>query len=139
MKKLALLFVAVLAVGATSCSKDDDAAQAAFEGKWEYSKEGEIIQGQEVLTDYNHQAGCDKDFSMITATTIIDHEFADACDESLYPLAYTRTGNTVTITDGSEVFTATILQLDNTTLKIKGADFTENGITYSDVTVFTRR
>lgn len=140
MKKLALLFVAVLAAGVTSCSKDDDSSSASLEGKWEYSKEGGIIQGQEVLSNYAHAAGCDKDFTQISATTIVNHEFSgDDCLESTYSETYTRNGNTLTFTDGTDVFTVTILQLDNTTLKIKGEEFTEGGITYSDVTVFTRR
>ena len=140
MKKLALLFVAVLAVGVTSCSKDDDAAQASLVGTWEYSKDGAIIQGQEVLTPYQHAAGCSKDFTVITATTIVDTDFYGSdCFETTSTVAYTRNGNTLTITDGGEVFTGTILQLDNTTLKIKGPEYTEGSITYSDVTVFTRR
>ena len=140
MKKLALLFVAVLAVGVTSCSKDDDAAQASLVGTWEYSKEGAIIQGQEILTPYEHATGCSKDFTVITATTIVDTDFYGSdCFESTSTATYTRNGNTLTITDGSEVSTGTILQLDNTTLKVKGPEYTEGSVTYSDVTVFTRR
>ncbi len=140
MKKLALLFVAVLAVGVTSCSKDDDAAAASLVGTWEYSKEGGIIQGQEVLTPYQHAAGCTKDFTVITATTIVDTDFYGTdCFESTSTIPYTRNGNTITITEDGEVYTATIIQLDNTTLKIKGQEMTEGGITYSDVTVYTRR
>ena len=140
MKKLALLFVAVLAVGVTSCSKDDDAGQAALEGKWEITKEGGIIQGQEVLTNYQHAAGCNKDFTMISATTLIDHEFEGTdCFESTYTSAYTRSGNTITITVDGVAYTGTIIQLDNSTLKIKGQEMTEGGITYSDITVYTRR
>ncbi len=140
MKKLAFLFVAALAIGTTSCSKDDDSSSASLEGKWEYTKDGGIIQGQEILTDYVHAAGCAKDFTQISSTTIVDHEFfGDDCLESTYTLNYTRNGNTITITEGTEVFTGTILQLDNTTLKIKGEEITEGGITYSDVTVYTRR
>ena len=140
MKKLALLFVAVLAVGVTSCSKDDDAAAASLVRTWEYSKEGGIIQGQEVLTPYQHAAGCTKDFTVITATTIVDTDFYGTdCFESTSTIPYTRNGNTITITEDGEVYTATIIQLDNTTLKIKGQEMTEGGITYSDVTVYTRR
>ena len=140
MKKLALLFVAVLAVGVTSCSKDDDAEQASLVGTWEYSKDGTIIQGQEILNNYNHAAGCAKDYSVITATTIIDHDFYGSdCTEGSYTTAYTRNGNTISITEDGVVYAATILQLDNTTLKIKGPEYTEDEVTYSDVTVFTRR
>ena len=140
MKKLALLFVAVLAVGVTSCSKDDDAAGASLEGKWEYSKEGGIIQGQEVLTPWQHAAGCTKDFTLITATTIVNSEFSGSdCSEYNDTETYTRNGNTITVNRDGDIFTGTILQLDNTTLKIKGEEMTEGGITYSDVTVYTRR
>ena len=141
MKKLALLFVAVLAVGVTSCSKDDDAAQASLVGTWEYSKEGAIIQGQEVLTNYgSHAAGCTKDYTAITAISIVDHNFDGSdCVEEIYTESYTRNGNTISITENGVVRLLTILQLDNTTLKVKGPEYTEGSVTYSDVTVFTRR
>lgn len=140
MKKLALLFVAVLAVGVSSCSKDDDSSGAALEGKWEYTKDGGIIQGQEVLTNYEHTEGCAKDYIQITSTTVTEHNFwGSECEEETYVDNYTRNGNTLTITVEGETYTATILQLDNNTLKIKGQEMTEGGITFSDVTVYTRR
>ena len=140
MKKFALLFVAVLTAGLTSCSKDDDNAQASLVGKWEYSKEGVSVNGIEQLENYDHSTGCDKDFSMITATAIIDHTFeGSGCTEFLDNYTYTRSGNTITVTDdegGVQPFQ--ILQLDNSTLKTK-TSVSIQGTTFDYITVYTRR
>ena len=136
MKKILLLTVAFISlVTVTSCSKDDE--NASLQGKWEYSKEGIASGGQEVLEDYSHQSGCAKDYSMITATTIMDHVFnGTACTEEIANTPYTRNGNTITITYGGETFTAVIKSLTSTTLKVYFTD--PDSPTVSEVTVFKR-
>ncbi len=143
MKKLALLFVAVLAVGVTSCSKDDDAAQAALEGKWEYSKEGTAALGLESLVDWDHTPGCDKDYDLITSTNVTVHYFykdsnGTTCSEETFSGAYTRNGNTITTNIGGEVHISEIVELSNTTLKIKNTQ-TEEGTAVDYITVYKRR
>ncbi len=140
MKKLALLFVAVLTAGLTSCSKDDDKGQASLEGKWELSKEGPSVNGVESLENYMHATGCAKDFSMISATGIADHSFEGTdCTEFLDNYTYTRSGNTITLKDeenDTQVFE--IMQLDNSTLKTK-TSFSLQGTTFDYITVYVRR
>ncbi|WP_339837586.1 hypothetical protein, partial [uncultured Flavobacterium sp.] len=51
-KQVVLLFL-VATVTLVSCNKDDD-KEASIEGKWEYSKEGTIVNGTESLSDYQH-------------------------------------------------------------------------------------
>ena len=134
MKKILLLAVAFASFATvTSCDKDDD--QAALEGKWEFSKEGAVVSGQEILLDYTHEEGCAKDFVMINATTVTDHSFFGAtCDEAVDSYTYTRSGNTITSTEGGETITSEIKTLNGSTLKLY-ADI--EGVTY--VTVFTRK
>ncbi|PDS21691.1 hypothetical protein B0A78_13970, partial [Flavobacterium columnare NBRC 100251 = ATCC 23463] len=60
------LVLSILLLGLSSCSKDDDSTPitsvASLEGKWQLTKEGGIINNQEVLTDYQHTSGCAKDY-----------------------------------------------------------------------------
>lgn len=140
MKKLALLFVAILTAGVSSCSKDDDAASAELTGKWEYSKEGSIANGQEVLTDYEHEANCAKDYVQINATQFVIHNFdGTACIESTSSNSYTRSGNTIITTIDGMSFTGQIAQLNNSTLKITTDIPGIEGQSVKLVTIFIRR
>ena len=123
MKKIKLLAVAFVSfVAVTSCSKDT-AAAASLEGKWEPSKEGTVINGQEVLTDHAHTTGCTKDYSMITTNSIIDHSFSGSnCAESTYISSYTKNGNMITASSGGFSAIFEIKTLDSTTLKIYYTD-----------------
>jgi len=137
MKKLILLFVACVSLTSiTSCSSDDDNSSASLEGKWEYSKEGFASNGQEILTDYDHATGCNKDFIQITATTVSDHEFfnnGDGCEEDIFTVAYSRSGNTLTIGTGVDASVAQIVTLNGSTLKVKYTDEEFPGVEYIDV------
>lgn len=140
MKKLILLFVACISLTSiTSCSKDDDGSSASLQGKWEYSKEGIGANGQEVLTDYEHTTGCNKDFIQITATTVTDHSFfndGDGCQEETFSTSYTRNGNTLTTGSGADASVGEILTLDGSTLKVKYSDSDFPGVNF--ITVYKR-
>lgn len=144
MKKLKLVLFSVLALGLTltSCGDDDSSSNTSgnLEGKWIYAKEGMAAQGQEILEDYEHTPGCDKDFMEISATTVKDvwhdKEGTD-CVEGSDTSTYTRNGNTITVTEGTETFTATIEKLTATELKIVDTETVE-GTTVKYVTTFTR-
>lgn len=139
MKKL-VLFAAILALGVTSCSKDDDNnQQAELAGKWEYTHEGSVVMGQEFLVPYTHEDGCTKDYMVLTASTVVDHTFSGStCAEDIYTDTYTRNGNTLTLMIDGEAQVAEIVVLDNTTLKIKATEVIE-GQTVGYVTVYTRK
>jgi hypothetical protein len=136
MKKFLLLAVAFASFATvTSCDNDDD--QASLEGKWEYSREGAVFMGQEILVDYTHEDGCTKDYIMINATTVADHTFfGAACEEDVFSLTYTRSGNTVAFTVDGVAYAAEIKTLDGSTLKLYATDpdFPES----TEVTVYKR-
>ena len=143
MKKL-VLFVSVLALGLTSCSKDDDGgSSASLEGKWEYSKDGMSVNGNEALLDYDHSENCPKDYMQITATTVVDHYFYNdgtpECDEEIDSSTYTRDGNTLSVTVDGTTYTGEILQLDGSTLKIATEEEEVQGQNVRYITVYTRR
>lgn len=139
MKKL-VLFAAVLALGVSSCSKDDDNnTPAELAGKWEYAQEGAVLMGQEILQPYIHEEGCSKDFMVLSATSVINHLFESSnCLENIQISEYTRNGNSITMMVDGEMETGEIVQLDNTTLKIK---VTKNfdGQSIGSLTVFIRK
>lgn len=138
MKKLALLFVSVVTLGITSCSSDDKVTEAELQGKWEYSQQGTVIAGQEVLTVYPHTANCQKDYVQISETTFVDHKFtSEECLENTTTRTYTRSGNTISTTAAGQTLTGEIMNLTSTSLKIKTTQ-TIQGQNLSYVVVYTR-
>ena len=136
-KQLVLVFLVATAT-LVSCNKDDDSSSAAIEGKWEYTQETNELG---VLEDYSHTVGCNKDYVEILAGGVLNdvyyETYADVvCDESIYTAAWSRSGNTLTVTGFGESNTAEILELTQTTLKVKYTD-PDDGSTY--ITVHTRR
>ena len=137
MKKISILIAAFLTLGLTitSCNNDDDNASASLEGKWNASKEGAIVNGQEVLMPYTgNETGCQKDYIQINANgTITDVDFDsmdNPCEQFTISGTYTRTGNNITITVAGQSETGTILSLTSTELKVKDNE--------SFVSVYTR-
>ncbi|MET2996876.1 lipocalin family protein [Flavobacterium columnare] len=137
------LVLSILLLGLSSCSKDDDSTPitsvASLEGKWQLTKEGGIINNQEVLTDYQHTSGCAKDYMEFLSGNITkEHYFKNPnCQETIDTGTWNKTNNSVVITF-TNVPTPTnvnfeILELTSTTLKMK---FVRSGITY--LSVFTR-
>lgn len=138
MRKLALLFISVITLATSSCGDDNQITAAELIGKWEYSQRGTVIAGQEVLTVYNHTAGCTKDFIQISATTIVDHTFStEECLENITTRSYTRSGNTITSTIQGQTVNAEIINLTQTSLKVKTTQ-TVQGQNLSYVIVYTR-
>ena len=117
MKKIILLAVALVSLATiTSCSKDDDSA--SLQGKWVDFKTGTLVNGQEVLENFVDTDGCQQDYTQITATNTISHNFEDlgsGCEEVIdTPEPYTRDGNILTFSEG----TAEIKSLTGSTLKL---------------------
>ncbi|MET0759750.1 MAG: lipocalin family protein [Flavobacterium sp.] len=129
MKKFTLLFVSVLTIGLTisSCSKDDDDDDGSLEGKWNFSKEGAVAGGQEILVDYSgNEAACTKDYITFntggTVTEVDYDSFDTPCEVFTDNGTWVRTNNTITITTGGESYSAEILNLTSSELKIKDID-----------------
>lgn len=136
MKKIILMVISFVSLSSvTSCSKNDEAPSLL--GKWEYSKTGTASNNQEVLTDYVTAVGCSKNYSVFTATTIVDHQFSGSvCTETISTLPYTKNGNTLIVTGTSSNATFEIKTLNSTSLKIYYID--PNSPTTFYVTVFKR-
>lgn len=137
--KVTALFLLVT-LSFTSCSKSDDnsATSGNIVAKWNYSKEGEIVSGQEVLTDYQHEAGCTKDNVEFKSNgTFTFTEYGTNCVVSTYNGTYTKSGDTVVATALGSSTTLTVLQLDASTLKVKYTD-TFDGTTTTHVEVYIK-
>ena len=119
-KKLFLL-VSLMFLSLMSCSKDDDSS-ASIEGKWQFTKEGEIVNNREVLTNYVHASGCTKDYTEILAGGVIkDHYFDNPnCQETIDTGSWTKSNNMLSVSFQNEpAVNGEILELTNTTLKVK--------------------
>ena len=124
MKNLMMCLVVVM-VGLVSCDKDDEkqATPAGIEGTWQYTKEGGIVDGVEMLEDFPHAAGCTKDYLRILSNgTYEDHNFfGTECFENTFSGTWTRSGSIFTYLEAGETspVVVEILSLTDTTLKTK--------------------
>ena len=134
-----ILLLPLIFFGLYSCSKSDptpEAVTVSIEGKWQYTKVGTITNNQEVLTDYQHTAGCTKDYIEILAGGVLkSHEFNNPnCQETISTGTWTKNNNSVTVSYPNQpTLNGEIMELTSTTLKEK---FINSGIT--DVEVLTR-
>ena len=135
MKKITLLLIAFCIFGCSKKDVSEEIPTTSIEGKWQFYKEGGIVSGQEVLTDYQHSAGCTKDFTEILAGGVLkDHYFNSSCTESIDTGNWVKNNTTLTLTYPGETPTnAEILELTATTLKVK---IITSGTTY--ISVLTR-
>jgi len=131
MKKIILMAAFVsLGLVQTSCDKDDDKYElpaATLLGKWTYAKEGEVVGGVEILSDYDgNEEGCSKDYILFNANNTyraVDFDSFDSpCEELSETGTYAVTGNTIALDYGDETDTAEILNLSYTELKVKSQD-----------------
>ncbi len=124
LKSLSLLATVVF-VGLSSCSSSSDSSPEVapqVEGTWQFTKEGTIVNNQEIINDYEHTAGCTKDYLEIFAANIIkDHYFDNPnCQETIDTGAWTKNNNALTfVYQNGTTVNAEIMQLTNTTMKLK--------------------
>ncbi len=124
LRSLSVLATVVF-VGLSSCSSSNDSTPEAtpqIEGTWQFTKDGTITNNQEILNNYEHTAGCTKDYLEIFAANIIkDHYFDNPnCQETIDTGAWTRNNNALTfVYQNGTTVNAEIMQLTNTTLKLK--------------------
>jgi hypothetical protein len=131
MKNRIKLFALLLSLGlfSISCSSDDNDGEtlAPLSGKWNVSKVGTIVNGQEVLVDApQNESGCDKDYLDLNSdNTLKEGDY----DSTLAPCAiYTKEGiysrshnNLTTVVEGVST-TKDIMNLTLTELKLKDVD-----------------
>lgn len=131
MKNQIKLFALLLSLGlfSISCSSDDNDGEtlAPLSGKWNVSKVGTIVDGQEVLIDApQNESGCDKDYLDLNSDNTLEE---GDYDSTLAPCAiYTKEGiysrshnNLTTVVEGVST-TKDIMNLTLTELKLKDVD-----------------
>jgi len=137
------LAVAFTGFGAISCSSDDDKGSSSIIGKWEITKTGFLLNGNEILEDYEHQEGCSKDFTEFTNDgKMYDYSYfnyGNGCEEDVYESNYSLSGNTLNIIGEEEDVQATILTLNSSTLKVRVTFEDEDEGEMKTVAVFKRK
>nr|WP_294932336.1 lipocalin family protein [uncultured Flavobacterium sp.] len=139
MKTRNFLYVLALSFGlfaATSCSNEDNDGETIvpIQGKYELSKIGGIVDGNEVLADApENESGCSKDYLelKLSNVAVIGDYSGDDCSKTETTGTYVRSHNDLTITIGSTATTSDIMNLTNKELKLKDK---ATGI----ITVYTR-
>lgn len=145
MKKLFVLFVFAASAMFVSCSSDDDNGgnEEKIIGKWEFTQEGTIVDGQEILLPYENEAPqCGKDsIEFNTDNSVINVfyflDFNDECDSETETGIYSISENTLTITTGGESAVVEIITLNNSTLKVQVTEEFE-GETFVFITVLEK-
>lgn len=133
-----ILFVVALGLGmfATSCSSDDNEGETLIpiEGKYNLSKQGVIVNGQEQLFDAPaNQAGCPGDYLdlRVSNAAVMGDYTGTNCSLTETTGTYARSHNDLTITVNGVGTTSDIMNLTNKELKLKDK---ATGV----ITVYTR-
>lgn len=130
MKKRSMLLVLVLSIGlfATSCSDDNEGETLApLAGKWNVTKVGTTVSGQEYLIDPpQNESGCDKDYlSLKLDNTVTEGDYdstISACALATKAGIYSRSHNNLTTVINGVTTTKDIVNLTLTELKLKDAN-----------------
>ena len=137
MKTRSLLLALILSIGlfTTSCSNDDNEGETLvpLEGKWDLSKTGIVVNGQEQLNDpIENQSGCNKDYLELKLdnTAHVGDYGTTACTLTVQSGIYSRSHNNITTVINGVTKTQDIVNLTLKELKVKDAA----GI----ITVYTR-
>lgn len=130
MKNRSLLFAFALTIGlfATSCSDDDNEGETLLPviGKWNVSKVGTIIAGEEVLINApQNEAGCDKDYIDLKIDNDVNEGEYDSTDSPCELLTktgtFSRSHNNLTTTIDGVTKTQDIMNLTLSELKVRDA------------------
>ncbi|MBF01329.1 MAG: hypothetical protein CMP77_15320 [Flavobacterium sp.] len=140
MKKL--LMVSALALAGltfTACGDDDGGgSSASLEGKWYFSKTGTAVGGQEAFIDYDHEEGCEKDYvEFVEGGVYRDVSHWSDCETDVETDSWSRSGNTITIGEGTDAVSGTIKKLTGSELRVSTTEEL-GGQTFNSITVFTR-
>ncbi|MBA4153675.1 lipocalin family protein [Flavobacterium sp.] len=131
MKNRSLLFAFALSLGlfATSCSDDDNDGEtlAPLAGKWNITKVGTTLAGQEYLIDApQNQSGCDKDYLDLKIDNDVNQGNYDSsnnpCELITRTGTYSRSHNDLTTILEGETKVQDIVNLTLSELKLKDAN-----------------
>ncbi|MFV8347869.1 lipocalin family protein [Flavobacterium sp. ZB4P13] len=125
-----MLLVLVLSIGlfATSCSDDNEGETLApLAGKWNITKVGSTVSGQEILIDPpQNESGCAKDYLELkldnTATEGDYDSSVSACALETNAGIYSRSHNNLTTVIDGVTTTKDIVNLTLSELKVKDAN-----------------
>lgn len=127
MKKLNLLLLALFTSAAiTSCSNDDDdrVTTGLIVGQWVLSEEGETVETLETAEN----DGCDLPiYEFFEGGTYNENGYdynsnSDDCESYSETGKWYKKGSTLTVKDSYDTSKVTILELTETTLKVKSTD-----------------
>ncbi|GGD28894.1 lipocalin family protein [Flavobacterium orientale] len=130
MKNRSLLFALALSIGlfTASCSDDDNDGETLLPviGKWNITKVGSVINGQEVLFDApQNEPGCDKDYIDLKIDNDVNQGEYDstttACQLITKTGSYSRSHNNLTTTIDGVTKVQDIMNLTLSELKLKDA------------------
>ncbi len=145
MKKLLFLVATLVSISFIGCSNDDDNSSSTSQhelilGNWRYSQEGIIVNGQEVLDNYDNAAPqCGLDYLEFRSSSeskeyIYDTDINSNCINFLNSGNWSISGNnqlSITLDSSTTIFE--ILLLNQTTLKVK---YVSGGV--ANIIVFTK-
>ncbi|WP_235831733.1 lipocalin family protein [Flavobacterium rhamnosiphilum] len=125
-----MLLALVLSIGlfATSCSDDNEGETLApLAGKWNITKVGSTVSGQEILIDPpQNESGCAKDYLELkldnTATEGDYDSSVSACALETNAGIYSRSHNNLTTVIDGVTTTKDIVNLTLSELKVKDAN-----------------
>lgn len=135
MKKIIILFVIAFVSGMnfTSCTSEEvsPSSSSTIVGKWNYSKLSYTINGvtsPEIEYDEN-EPGCSKNYIEFKTGGVFNKgEYSGStCVLDSESGTWTQSGNTITFSDGTDVYTAQIVSITSTELKVKLIE-TDSGI-----------
>lgn len=131
MKKLLFLVATLVSISFIGCSNDDDNSSSTSQhelilGNWRYSQEGTIVNGQEILDNYDNAAPqCGFDYVEFRSSSEI-REFIYDTDINSDCMSFLNSGNwsisgtnQLSVTFDSSTTINEILVLNQTTLKVK--------------------
>ncbi|WP_347049819.1 lipocalin family protein [Flavobacterium olei] len=109
---------------ATSCSSDDNEGETIvpIQGKYNLSKTGSIVGGNEVLIDaVENAAGCNRDYlDLRVSNAAVEGDYSGSnCALVETTGTYVRSHNDLTLTIGGVTTTSDIMNLTNKELKLK--------------------
>lgn len=139
--KIFYLLALALCFGSLSSCVDDDLSDIDVDsfiivGDWEYFKEGEIINGTEVLEKYENECATKKDhIDFKQSGTVNDYDYDENCVENMNTGTYSVKNKKLSITIGGITTDVDILHLTGKTLKIS-YQVTVDGSSHTYVNVF---
>ncbi|HEX8563495.1 MAG TPA: lipocalin family protein [Flavobacterium sp.] len=155
MKKIRIALASIAAAGLMlSCDKDDDGNNiaATIEGKWTPTQTITVTDGDQNVTQYSgNQQGCDKDYwefrnNNVYRDVVYVMNVEDECEEAEAASTWSKTDNTLTITDVNPDPAVTsppdagvyeITKLTNGELRLKSTA-TVGGVDFEVTKVFKR-